>query len=91
MLPLGRTIRVVLTSNDVIHSFWVPDFLFKRDAIPGRPTQFDLTTTEAGTFRGECAEFCGLNHAYMTFRVRVASPEAYAAWLDAQRAGAAAA
>jgi len=90
VLPLGRTIRVVLTSNDVIHAFWVPEFLFKRDAIPGRPTQFDLTTTEAGTFRGQCAEFCGLNHAYMTFTVRVASPEAYATWLDAQRAGTAA-
>lgn len=91
VLPLGRTIRVVLTSNDVIHAFWVPEFLFKRDAIPGRPTQFDLTTTEAGTFRGHCAEFCGLNHAYMTFTVRVASPEAYAAWLDAQRSAEAAA
>jgi cytochrome c oxidase subunit 2 len=91
VLPLGRTIRVVLTSDDVIHAFWVPEFLFKRDAIPGRPTRFDLTTTEPGTFRGQCAEFCGLNHAYMTFSVRVASPAEYEAWLDAQRSAAAAA
>lgn len=83
-LPLGRTTRVVLTSNDVIHAFWVPDFLFKRDAIPGRTTSFDLTPTDAGSHRGVCAEFCGLNHAYMTFTVVVAEPDAFDAWLAAQ-------
>jgi cytochrome c oxidase subunit 2 len=83
-LPLGRTTRVVLTSNDVIHAFWVPDFLFKRDAIPGRTTTFDLTPTNAGRYRGVCAEFCGLNHAYMTFTVVVTEPDAFDAWLAAQ-------
>lgn len=83
-LPRGRTTRVVLTSNDVIHAFWVPDFLFKRDAIPGRTTAFDLTPTNLGTYRGVCAEFCGLNHAYMTFTVVVVDPDAFDAWLAAR-------
>lgn len=84
-LPLGETTRVVLTSNDVIHSFYVPGFLFKRDAIPGRETEFDLTPTETGTFRGACAEFCGLNHAFMGFRVEVVDPAGFQGWLDAHR------
>ena len=83
-LPLGRTTRVVLTSNDVIHAFWVPGFLFKRDAIPGRTTEFDLTPTDLGTYQGVCAEFCGLNHAFMTFTVQVVEPQAFSAWLASQ-------
>jgi cytochrome c oxidase subunit 2 len=87
VLPLGQTTRIVLTSNDVIHAFWVPDFLYKHDAIPGRTFMFDLTPTKTGTFYGECAEFCGLNHAYMTFSVRVVSPAEFDTWLAQQRAG----
>ncbi len=83
-LPRGLTTRVVLTSQDVIHAFWVPGFLFKRDAIPGRTTEFDLTPTDEGSYQGVCAEFCGLNHAYMTFTVVVTDPEAFDAWLAAQ-------
>ena len=83
-LPLGQTTRVVLTSNDVIHAFWVPGFLFKRDAIPGRTTEFDLTPTDLGTYQGVCAEFCGLNHAFMTFTVRVVEPQEFSAWLATQ-------
>lgn len=86
-LPRGRTTRVVLTSADVIHAFWVPDFLFKRDAIPGRVTEFDLSPTEAGTYRGDCAEFCGLNHAYMTFTLKVVEPAEFEAWLAQQPTG----
>ena len=85
-LPRGSTARVVLTSNDVIHAFWVPDFLFKRDAIPGRSTEFDLTPTKTGSYRGVCAEFCGLNHAYMTFTVVVTEPDAFDAWLSGRSA-----
>jgi cytochrome c oxidase subunit II len=88
-LPLDRTARVVLTSDDVIHAFWVPGFLFKRDAIPGRTNVFDVTPTRLGTYRGECAEFCGLNHAYMTFSIRVVPASTYAAWLAEQRSAAA--
>ena len=86
VLPLGQPTRVVLRSNDVIHAFWVPDFNFKRDAVPGRTTEFDLTPTTTGTFRGVCAEFCGLNHAFMTFSVRVVEPDAFEAWAAKVRA-----
>jgi cytochrome c oxidase subunit 2 len=85
VLPVGTVVRVVLTSNDVIHAFWVPGFLYKRDAIPGRVNTFDLTTTRTGTYDGKCAEFCGLNHAYMTFAVRVVSDSAFTEWLAQQR------
>jgi cytochrome c oxidase subunit II len=86
VLPLGETTRVILTSNDVIHAFWVPEFDFKRDAIPGHTTEFDLTPNQAGTFRGVCGEFCGLNHAYMTFRVTVVDRPTFDRWV-ADRAG----
>lgn len=70
VLPVGRPVRIVLTSADVIHAFWVPDFLFKKDNVPGRTNEFDLTVTESGDYIGRCAEFCGLEHDRMTFRVR---------------------
>jgi cytochrome c oxidase subunit 2 len=84
-LPRGETVRVVLTSDDVIHAFWVPDFLFKRDAIPGHVNEFDVTPTDTGRYQGVCAEFCGLNHAYMTFRVTVMEPAAFDRWLSERR------
>lgn len=80
VLPLGRTARIDLTSVDVNHAFWVPDFLFKRDAIPGQTTSFDMRPSKLGTFLGRCAEFCGLDHALMNFSVRVVSPDEYARW-----------
>ena len=82
---MGETIRVELTSNDVIHAFWVPDFLFKRDAIPGHVNVFDITPTVTGTYHGVCSEFCGLNHAYMTFTVEVVPPEEFDRWLGRSR------
>ena len=81
VLPVDETTRVVVTSDDVNHSFWVPDFLFKRDAIPGMRNVFDFHPTRTGTFFGECAEFCGLEHARMSFRVRVVPDDVYARWL----------
>jgi cytochrome c oxidase subunit 2 len=81
LLPLGQTVRIELTSNDVIHAFWVADFLYKRDAIPGRLNVFDVTPTELGTYHGVCSEFCGLHHAYMTFTVRVVEPSEFTDWL----------
>jgi cytochrome c oxidase subunit 2 len=80
VIPLGETTRIVLTSSDVNHAFWVPDFLFKRDAIPGRESSFDLRPSKLGTFLGHCAEFCGLDHALMNFTVRVVPPDEYARW-----------
>jgi hypothetical protein len=69
----------------VIHSFFVPDLLFKRDAIPGRTSTFTFTPTELGTFQAQCAEFCGLWHSRMTFVVKVVSPPDYQLWIKQQR------
>jgi cytochrome c oxidase subunit 2 len=84
VLPLGETTRIELTSNDVIHAFWVPDFLYKRDAIPGRVNVFDVTPTDLGAFHGVCSEFCGLHHAYMTFTVRVVPASEFDAWVASE-------
>jgi cytochrome c oxidase subunit II len=81
VLPVGQTVALDVASRDVVHSFWVPDMLFKRDAVPGRVTEFDLTPSKTGTFLGRCGEFCGLNHALMTFSVRVVSADEYRRWL----------
>jgi len=86
VLPTDRTIRFVQTSPDVIHSFWVPDFLFKRDVIPGRANQFELTLNKEGEFIGRCAELCGEKHAFMNFSVLVVSPEAYDTYIDGLQA-----
>ena len=86
VLPLGEPTRIVLTSTDVVHSFYVPGFLFKRDAIPGRVTEFQVTPDRTGTYLGECAEFCGLDHAFMHFTVRVVPASAYRSWLAEQQA-----
>jgi cytochrome c oxidase subunit II len=83
VLPLGEPTRIVLGANDVIHAFWVPEFNFKRDAVPGRINVFDLTPNRTGVFRGVCAEFCGLNHAFMTFTVRIVEPAEFDAWATA--------
>jgi len=80
VLPLGETTRIELTSDDVTHGFWVPDFLFKRDAIPGMINAFDLRPEKLGTYLGRCSQFCGYDHALMTFTVRVVTPRAFAAW-----------
>jgi len=86
VVPVGEPVHVVLTSVDVIHSFYVPAFLFKRDAIPGRPNTFEFTVQEEGTYNGQCAEFCGVNHDRMTFSVKAVPRPAYEAWLSAQPA-----
>ena len=83
-LPEGQTTRITLISNDVVHSFYVPDFLYKRDAIPGLVNTFDFEPVRTGTFLGRCAEFCGLRHADMLFDVSVVSPADFQAWLASQ-------
>jgi cytochrome c oxidase subunit II len=88
VLPVGRPVRLVLTSADVIHSFYVPSFLFKRDAIPGRTTTFDLTMREPGIYSGQCAEFCGLDHHRMRFSIRAVPSSEFETWL-AEEAGSA--
>ncbi len=86
VLPVGETVRLVLTSRDVIHSFYVPDFLFKRDVIPGMKNQFEITVDKPGFYRGYCAEFCGLDHARMTFAVRAMSKADYRDWIARKQA-----
>lgn len=90
-LPQGQTVRLVLGAADVIHSFWVPNVAGKLDMIPGRTNVLDVTARRPGWFRGQCAEFCGLQHAHMALSVKVESPAAFRAWLAAQAAPAAAA
>jgi cytochrome c oxidase subunit 2 len=80
VLPRDETVRIVLTSSDVNHAFWVPAFLFKRDAIPGHPSAFDVRPERLGTYEGHCAEFCGYAHALMGFSVKVVPPAQYARW-----------
>lgn len=88
-LPAGRPVVLRLDGEDVIHSFWVPRLGGKRDVIPGRRNLITLTADAPGEFWGQCAEFCGVSHANMRLRVVVDSPEAFEAWLTAQRAPAA--
>lgn len=85
VLPLGATARLVLRSPDVIHSFYVPEFLEKRDLIPGVENRIDVTPTRLGAFGGLCAEFCGLHHADMTFVVEIVEPEDFQAFVQEQQ------
>ena len=83
VVPVGQTIRVKLVSADVVHSFYVPQTLFKRQAIPGTTNEFDLTFEKVGLYHGQCTQFCGLQHPDMVFRVRVVEQGAYQSWLAA--------
>jgi cytochrome c oxidase subunit 2 len=80
-VPLGQPIRLVMTSQDVIHSFYVPAFRIKQDVLPGRYTEMWFTATQAGTFDLFCAEFCGTDHSRMGGQVIVMAPAEYANWL----------
>jgi cytochrome c oxidase subunit 2 len=84
VVPVSEPVRVTVTSADVVHSFYVPQFLFKRDAVPGRETSFDFTVDAAGTYRGQCAEFCGIYHSRMPFSVRAVARADYDAWIAGQ-------
>ena len=86
-VPVGKTVHLNLRSKDVIHAFYVPQFLFKRDVVPGRDNNFDFTVDpgDAGqTFRGQCAELCGTYHGSMLFTVKALSSADYDAWLADQ-------
>jgi cytochrome c oxidase subunit 2 len=91
VVPVGRKVQVDLESPDVIHAFYVPRFLFKRDVVPGQVNRFDFTLdqAEAGqTFRGQCAELCGIGHRTMTFDVHALTLADYDAWHQKQLAAA---
>lgn len=85
-LPVGETVEFTLDSRDVIHSFWVPAFLYKLDMIPGKTNHFQVTPQQEGLYRGKCAELCGEEHSSMLFNVKVVSREEYDAHIDELRA-----
>ena len=91
VLPVDRTVRFEVASADVIHSFWVPEFLFKLDVIPGnengRNNVFEITARQKGAYVGRCAELCGQYHAFMNFEVRTVSPQDYDAYIAARERG----
>jgi cytochrome c oxidase subunit 2 len=83
-IPVGRNVRVQLEGTDVIHSFWVPNLAGKQDLIPGRPNTLTIRAERPGVYRGQCAEFCGLQHAHMAFLVVAERPAEFEAWRRAQ-------
>ncbi|MCK1796297.1 cytochrome c oxidase subunit II [Streptomyces sp. XM4193] len=85
-LPKGEKVQFILTSRDVIHSFWVVPFLMKQDVIPGHTNRFEVTATKEGTYMGKCAELCGTDHSRMLFNVKVVSPEKYQEHLEQLKA-----
>jgi cytochrome c oxidase subunit 2 len=89
-LPVGRPALLEVTSADVVHSFWIPALSGKRDAVPNAVQSLTITPLREGTYRGACAEFCGIEHAWMLIAVVVEPPDRFQAWLDAQAAPAAA-
>jgi cytochrome c oxidase subunit II len=89
VIPVNRSVRFIEHSEDVVHSFWVPEFLFKRDVIPygtastARDNQFEITATHTGNFVGRCSELCGVYHSQMNFEVRVVPEQTFEAYLAA--------
>lgn len=86
VLPVNEKVRFELNSPDVIHSFWVPQWLFKMDVVPGRTNVFELTPDTVGTFVGRCAELCGVDHSRMIFNVKVVERAEFDAYIEDLRA-----
>jgi cytochrome c oxidase subunit 2 len=86
VVPVDTKVRVLVTAADVIHNWWVPDFGLKKDAIPGYINELWFRAEEAGTYRGQCAELCGRDHAFMPVVVRVVERAEYDTWLAGQKA-----
>lgn len=88
MLPVGRKVRLLMTSDDVIHSWWVPEFAVKQDAVPGFVNENWVRIDEPGTYRGQCAELCGINHGFMPIVVEAVEAEEFDQWLAESQAAA---
>jgi cytochrome c oxidase subunit 2 len=88
VLPRGAKVRVLFTSNDVVHAWWVPDLAIKKDAVPGFMNEAWFRAEVSGVYRGQCAELCGMDHGYMPIVVEIVEPEDYQAWLTEQKADA---
>jgi len=86
VVPRGAKIRLLITSNDVIHAWWVPKLSIKKDAVPGIVNEAWFLANETGTYRGQCAELCGKDHGYMPVVVDVVEPEVFAAWVNSHDA-----
>jgi len=84
-VPVGEPVVLHVTSADVIHSFWVPQLAGKQDANPGQTHDLTFTVLQPGTYLGQCAEFCGIEHTFMAIRVVADPPDQYAAWIRSQR------
>jgi cytochrome c oxidase subunit 2 len=87
VLPVGEPVAFMLESTDVIHSFYIPRLLMKRDVIPGRTNRIDVVLDEAGTYDGKCAEFCGLLHDRMDFSLSAVPGDEFEEWVDDQLEG----
>ena len=85
VVPRGAKVRLLVTSNDVVHSWWVPDFAIKKDAVPGIINETWFRAEETGTFRGQCTELCGKDHGYMPVVVEVVEPDAFLAWVETHK------
>jgi cytochrome c oxidase subunit 2 len=85
IVPTDEPVAFVLTSQDVIHSFYLPEFLMKRDAIPGRENRFDVMIEEEGVYDGKCAEFCGVLHGRMNFTLRAIDETEFDDWITEQQ------
>ena len=79
-VPVGKPVRILLRSADVIHSFWVPALSGKTDTIPGQTNSSWLEADPAGTYRGQCGEYCGMQHAHMALRIIAEPPDRFQAW-----------
>src|SRR5690606_37062361 len=86
ILPVGETIRVTTTAKDVIHSWALPNFAVKIDAVPGRINETWIRAEREGVYYGQCSEICGVRHSYMPIAVEFVSRPAFEAWIDGQRA-----
>ncbi len=85
VVPRDAKVRLLVTSNDVVHSWWVPDLAIKKDAIPGIINETWFNAREVGTYRGQCAELCGKDRGYMPVVVEVVEPDAFQAWVDTRK------
>ncbi|MBU2957539.1 cytochrome c oxidase subunit II [Paracoccus sp. C2R09] len=84
VVPTGQNVLLQVTASDVIHSWTIPAFAVKQDAVPGRIAQAWFNVEQEGTYFGQCSELCGVNHAYMPIVVKAVSPEVYAEWVESQ-------
>jgi cytochrome c oxidase subunit 2 len=86
VVPVNTKVRLLITGADVLHAWWVPAFAVKKDAVPGFINETWFNADTEGTYRGQCAELCGMDHGFMPIVVRVTSQEDYDSWLSSQRA-----